>query len=747
MKGAPFRPAGEWKAALMTLPDAAFFELMRSVFGNIKTPFNKQKLLDDLAGFLARKDIQKTIAAYINERDKQIIAAIAVLGEPLPGELESFFGGELSYTELHSELLNLEERFIVYRFKDEGVSRLALNPALESVLGPFASDTELLFPAAGPPKKETKTRGKTARLSDSMLAAVFAFIYDQGSLFKAEGKLRKKVSDEGRRIFPGIKLEALFGSLQALALIRLDDDGSSRIDEEKLRSFAGLPPEERRIYLAAALTSYFEEPEKTNSWLKRPLVQALARVIYSFIYTLDKELLYPRSTLLRLFPVLFKSLNIETKKQELFIQHILKALEISGLLEEHGQAYMRCVSPDNSGGEEKPRIAIDAAFSLVLYPEIAFADALELARFCSVREAGTAPRFELTRLSAVRGFDRGITVQTMCALLTRLSGFAPDQSLAWTLADWEKRYHEVSFHRGLVLTLSKDRRYLAETAALSSLITRTLAPGVYLLRDEDRETAFEALCRAGVDIIAQPLSGPQEQTPLTAPYPSPASKLRGDFLLAGNSGKRPASGSEENPPRPAGKNPASAASAAATSAAASATNPANAESAGDTASAANPASAAATTENAAATASAANPADALKEHFRSLLSAMKLSKEEREELSARIERRLILTDSQLKDASVKYERLEARGLDYVGKQTVAKQAISLQSFVELSWPSGGKTERLLGIPQALEKNGGESILVLRTAAGAGNRDQAEEIRVPLAKISLIRRIKRSIFGT
>jgi hypothetical protein len=690
MKSVPFRPVEEWKAALMTLPDAAFFELMRSVFGNIKTPFNKQKLLDDLAGFLKRKDIQETIAAYIDESDRKIIAAIAVLGEPLPGELESFFGGELSYAELHSQLLNLEERFIVYRFKDDGLSRLALNPALEGALGPFALDTALLFPAA--PKKEAKTRGKQTRLSDPMLAAVFAFIYDQGSLFKAEGKLRKKVLEEGKRIFPGIKLEPLLGGLQALALIRLDDDGSSSVDEEKLFSFAGLPPEERRIYLAAALTAYFEEPEKTSSWLRRPLVLALARVMYGFIHTLEKEILYPRSTLTRLFPVLFKSLNIETKKQESFIHHILRALEISGLLEEHGQSYMRSPFPENSGGDAKPRIAIDAGSSLVLYPEISFADALELARFCSVREAGTAPRFELTRLSAVRGFDRGITVETMGALLTRLSGFAPDQSLAWTLGDWEKRYHEVSFQRGLVLTLSKDRRYLAETAGLSQLIAGTLAPGVYLIRDEDQKAVLDALDRAGIDIIAQPLSAPAAKEVKLPSYPSPASKFRGDFSLKGKYTK----------PRPG---------------AASGERLTGAE----------------------------NAAETLKEHFRSLLADMKLSKEERGELAARVERRLILSDSQLRDASVKYERLEAGGLDYAGKQAVAKQAISLRSFVELRWSSGGKAGHLLAIPQALEKSGGESILVLRSGAEQG--DQAEEIRLPLAKISLIRRIKKSIFGT
>ena len=63
----PFRPVDDWKSALMTLPDNSFFELLRSVFGNIKTPFNKQRLMEDLFNLLSRDEIRKTIAAYIDE--------------------------------------------------------------------------------------------------------------------------------------------------------------------------------------------------------------------------------------------------------------------------------------------------------------------------------------------------------------------------------------------------------------------------------------------------------------------------------------------------------------------------------------------------------------------------------------------------------------------------------------------------------------------------------------------------------
>jgi hypothetical protein len=120
---------------------------------------------------------------------------------------------------------------------------------------------------------------------------------------------------------------------------------------------------------------------------------------------------------------------------------------------------------------------------------------------------------------------------------------------------------------------------------------------------------------------------------------------------------------------------------------------------------------------------------------------MKLPKTERDELAARIERRLVLSESQLSGASIRYEKLEARGLDYVGKASIAKQAIASKSLVEVKWPHAARgMQQTFGIPLALEKSEGESVLILDPVS------EGDTIRIPLGKISLLRRIKKSIFG-
>jgi hypothetical protein len=735
MSGFFFRSPEDWKSTLLTLPDSSYFELMRSVFGSIKTPFNKQRLVDDLESFLSKKDIQETIAAYIDENDARVIAAIAILGEPALRELETFFAGEFSFAELHSILINLEERLILYRFQGKAaaesreleagapVHRLALNPLLEPVLGPIIGNGSALFPSE--PLSVSATRSSTATRSfaaensvavrglgdDRILAALFAFVAGESDFFKIEGGIRKKVLDDGKALFNGLDLESLAGGLQALGLLRQGAEGLAgglagglALDESKLRRFSALAYSERREYLAAGIYVNKSAPRPLSSLYSRSRVQPLAGFINAFMSLLKTDRQYPKSTLIRLADMLersgagiredqrgpFASDQGGTRTWDSdFFDSILEALRIAGLLDAgDGGAYFRSV-PGNyaaAGGAAggSPVIAMDTAFSCILYPEIDFADALSLASFSLVRETGAAVRFELTRESVVRGFDLGLDADCMIALLDRLSGNQVEQNLRWTLKDWETRYSGVSLFQGIVLSLAEDRRYLAEADPVSSLIRRTLAPGVYLLSAEDRTGAIQALRRAGIDIVAQPPPGGEAgQGDRTSPYPPLAPRLLSD-------GFEPLPGDDETaeslPPDPF-------------------------------------------------------RAERYKERFRTALAKLSLAREEREELSARIERRLILSESQLAAASAPHERLEARGLDYVGKTSIAKQAIASKQLIEIVWSGQrGEVNRAIGLPNALQKSGGETLLALKPVPSG------DPILLPLGKIGLLRRVKQSLFG-
>jgi len=455
-----FRPAAFWESVYIAMPDNSFFELLRSVFGKIKTPFNKQQLIKDLKAFLLREDIQKTIAAYIDETDAKIIAATALFGEPVLEQLENFFYDEFNSAELHDTIVNLEERFILYRFSD---NHLALNPILKQILLPITANVSGLFPTA-------IEYGKKSDLKNEVFV-----IRPQATGFFITA------------LFSDINLENILGALQVLGLFYTDN--------EKLVS-------DKKYFDNFSLLLQYEQIERF----------AAALLIYN-------ELTHP----FEILPPLFKN-RIE---------------EIANLIH-------------------------------------SFLDG----RLCS-----NVPGLMNLRLDDPAG--------------------VPKKTLKRTLD-----------------VLKSQMNVCADTFSLLNIMEKTglITNGENTHISNKAKTAKSILNHCGV-----------------------------------------------------------------------------------------------------------------KSNFYSMLEKMQLSETERTELTARIDRKLVLCEAQLKDANIRYEKLEARHLDYTGKQNIAKQAISQQSPVEIVLQVKNKEQKISGIPQALEKEGNDLFLVIKN------------MRIPLAKISLLRRIKKSIF--
>jgi hypothetical protein len=673
-----FRPIEFWKSAVMTMPDNSFFELLRSVFGKIKTPFNKQQLLNDLEKFLLREDIQKTIAAYINQNDAKVIAATALFSEPVLEELEGFFSGELSCAQLQDIIVNLEERFILYRFTEEKISRLALNPVLEQALLPIATDTQFLFPTVTATETATASCAPKAHINDLILAGLLSFVSQWESFYRTEGVIRKRVLEAAKITFPDIDLGNIIGSLQVLGLFYVDEDKLFP-DKKRFDDFLSLSAQERMEYCASALLVYsdIKSPSEILPPLFRARIRETAALIHSFLNSLAPESLYPEKTLIRMFEILKAEMGLVFTVEALF-----EALEKTGLLVKVSEELRQLgeVAHNKTPKNNSSSIAIDSGFSILVYPEINFADALKLASILNIREASTVVRFELDRDSAVRSFGNKIFADEIIEMLKQLSGGKVDDALIWNLKDWEKQYGEVALKKGVVLSLSEARRYLTETMPLAKMIVETLAPGVYLLNEDAIDEAEIALRSAGIDIIAH--SKEKKETSFSSGnyFPSPLSSSPDLQIVKQDAVSKTFNNSE-----------------------------------------------------------AAERASALTGGFRAILEKMPMSETEKAELSARIDRRLVLCEAQLKDASIRYEKLEARHMDYAGKQNIAKQAIVQQSPVEIVWPGGGSGESIFGVPRALEKE--EGGLILTVVSG----DDDNVMRIPLAKISLLRRIKKSIF--
>ena len=67
-----------WRESLTTMKDTHFFDLLRMYLGEIKTPYNKQRLTEQLAGFLRKSENIQNLISFLDEFDLQILTAVSL---------------------------------------------------------------------------------------------------------------------------------------------------------------------------------------------------------------------------------------------------------------------------------------------------------------------------------------------------------------------------------------------------------------------------------------------------------------------------------------------------------------------------------------------------------------------------------------------------------------------------------------------------------------------------------------------
>ena len=100
----------EWRESLATMGDAQFFELIRMYLGELKSPFNKQNLIEELSSFLRKPDNKRKIAELLSESDIEVVSAVKFISEATPRKIADFFCGKFTFSKLYERILNLEPR-------------------------------------------------------------------------------------------------------------------------------------------------------------------------------------------------------------------------------------------------------------------------------------------------------------------------------------------------------------------------------------------------------------------------------------------------------------------------------------------------------------------------------------------------------------------------------------------------------------------------------------------------------------
>ena len=189
-----------WQEAISSLPDKQFFNTMRLYLGEIKTPYNKQRLTQQLASFIKKKENLTSLLTLLDSFDITILTAISLIPNASQETLVDFFKNEYPVTEIYAEIINLIERLVIYKYtSDTGKELLKINPLLRNNILPYLN-TKLIFPEY---KAVSFTQEDIFSISPNLLAAFITYIRIRGISCKADGSIKKNDKNRLAEIFPG----------------------------------------------------------------------------------------------------------------------------------------------------------------------------------------------------------------------------------------------------------------------------------------------------------------------------------------------------------------------------------------------------------------------------------------------------------------------------------------------------------------------------------------------------------------
>jgi len=703
--------AADWSNALLTSGTESLLGAVRNYLGPVKTPYDKRELASRLEAFLRREETRASILSLVDALDARVLGSALLIGPCPEPALRELFSGEMPLFDLGIRIDNLLDRLLLFRYQSGGGRLVAVNPIFEADLRRITLDPRLLLGSAA------GGAGAGSPVTAELAVGFFAFVFHSPIALRKSGGLTKKGTERAAALFPALaaagRIDALARAFDAAGFFRAEGDCRAPDREVFARGLSawgnGLP-----YYLAAALSLAGDaEAEDRGEPLAEASVRSAERkarelgtVLARAMAALPGGAAPSRSALPRWLRIVALRGGYDGDPAG-----AAQALDDLGLVDSGARAAGDGGGEASSGGRRGPVLVAEGSHALHLMPEASLEERLlagSAARPASLEKVWS---FEVDRETARRAFASGLTSASLRSSLEAMSGASLPQSLAFSLAAWEEEYRSLRLYRGFVLVADERQRPIVErSAALGRIVAEALAPGVYFLSAATQEEAAVALAAAGLE----------------APPAAEASRPAYGGAVGGASVVGAASGAlVAGDPRIFGAAEAAARMATGIIAEAGEGRAALGES----------------LWTAAPGAATLDPEPRLAE-LRAAVASSGRSDEERRELAERVERRLVLTARQIAESDPRSERLEAGGLDYLGKVRVVERALRgrgdrLEVLYRLP---GAEPVRALLRPVRLERN--EKGLVLE-AEDLGTGGPA---RVPLGAVSTVRRVRASLFG-
>ena len=479
-------PWVEWQKVLMTLPDEGLFRLAENYMGELKSPFHKPRIVKELFDFLSRVEVRARIRSLLDHRDLQMLSAVSLLGQPLLSDLLDFLGLETHALEIHHHLLNLEERLLLYRRKEKTSVRIILTPLLLEPDFDGLLDQRLLFPSE---PAEGTLAIQPPWFTDIFAVALGAVVQEKTAWFSPAGEIKKRHLPDILKRFPqlgSIEIELGLKTMLRLGLlipgeVQLTFNSSFWDDISRLNS---------RSRLALFWTTAgVEDPAVASDWSRH-----FWRMVEGWPVgrSLDFE------TLER-----WLGLTVGSPGNQGLI-HWLETLKTIRVLIPNSKGLLEL----NPRLEEKESTTfkILPTQEIHLSPGTDLKTALGALKGAWLKSWDVVTVFEVSKASVVSSLSRGETSTSLAHRWEELQGSPLERNLLFHLAEWEKEFYLLRFYRGVVMTVHSSAISLVESApSFAAQVLRTLAPGVYLVKEEGFEAWRQELHRRGLPLGADPV--------------------------------------------------------------------------------------------------------------------------------------------------------------------------------------------------------------------------------------------------
>lgn len=678
----------EWRECISRLSNDDFFNLIHYYLGEIKTPYNKHKLIEQLSGFMYKKENQEMLIKLLDENDVKILTSIKYIANPDLEKISSFFKNEKFSEHIEFILGSLEERLVIFRKEKDGKTIYDMNPHLIVPLEPYL-DPALIV---GEEKSDAGFFDSSISITPELLVFFAGYVFNHPSLAKLNGEIKKKNSLELEEIFKSSEilpvLQKLLTGMNRLHLVR-EKDGTMEIDWNAFEKFSELSFKSQIMYLCVASSGFLTRNQLLNN------VKILDEAI-SFMdgKVYDRKRFYQIACLIQeknnsqtsfrktRFSQMLEKYNVAENQNEAesgtdFFDLILESAIVFGLAafnkEKNTIRFCKNDYSDLSKDSDLKPLNVDSAFAVTLMPGLSTKALIPFAKFLSPVAYDVALTFEISRQSIMKGFDSGVTKNEIIEVLKKYSSFDLPQNLYVSIDDWASSYESAALYKGYVLKVSEDKvMYAQNNPAFSSHIKCILAPGVFLLDFISDDEAMEAVSRIGLDFVGKVRKSKEQETAVGFPEIS----LGQNLLSFPKVESLSLSGEDEK--------------------------------------------------------------NRILEELKKSLDKIEMTFEQKEGLLSRIERRIVVDPVQLRPETVKFELTEATGMDYTRKIHLLDSAISKSSLVEIRIT--GEDKMIFGLPKGIVKSGDVSSVVLETRQDGIKEEKEFEI----ARISYLRKVRTSL---